>query len=162
MNQLIVPLRGLALSRLAFSKDELGDMSQFNNERQLFSYTGLTPSEHSSGDTIRKGHITRQGNNRVRHILNQAAWRAISIDRDLRAFFESLYPRTGKKKAIVAVARKLIGRIRAAFRQGELYQLNYQNLVTEVSELTESSGGTGAEVSEVLEVSEVSEVSVCP
>ena len=61
--------------------NELGDMSQFNNERQLFSYTGLTPSEHSSGDTIRKGHITRQGNNRVRHILNQAAWRAISIAR---------------------------------------------------------------------------------
>ena len=48
--------------------NELGNMSQFNNERQLFSYTGLTPSEHSSGDTIRKGHITRQGNNRVRHI----------------------------------------------------------------------------------------------
>ena len=126
--------------------NELGDMSQFNNERQLFSYTGLTPSEHSSGDTIRKGHITRQGNNRVRHILNQAAWRAISIDRDLRAFFESLYPRTGKKKAIVAVARKLIGRIRAAFRQGELYQLNYQKLAPEVSEVS-------TEVSEVFEVS---------
>ena len=61
--------------------NELGNMSQFNNERQLFSYTGLTPSEHSSGETIRKGHITRQGNNRVRHILNQAAWRAITLAR---------------------------------------------------------------------------------
>ncbi len=48
--------------------NELGDLSQFANERQLFSYTGLTPSEHSSGDTIRKGHITRQGNSRVRYI----------------------------------------------------------------------------------------------
>ena len=48
--------------------NELGDLSQFANERQLFSYTGLTPSEHSSGDTIRKGHITRQGNRRVRYI----------------------------------------------------------------------------------------------
>ena len=38
---------------------ELGDLSQFANERQLFSYTGLTPSEFSSGDTVRKGHITR-------------------------------------------------------------------------------------------------------
>lgn len=35
---------------------------EFKNERQLFSYTGLTPSEHSSGDNIRRGHITRQGN----------------------------------------------------------------------------------------------------
>ena len=104
--------------------NELGNLSQFDNERQLFSYTGLTPSEHSSGETVRKGHITHQGNSRVRHILSQAAWRAIEKDRDLKAFFERLYPRTGKKRAIVAVARKLIGRIRAAFKTGQPYQMN--------------------------------------
>ncbi len=104
--------------------NELGDLSQFVNERQLFSYTGLTPSEFSSGDTVRKGHITRQGNTRVRHILNQAAWRAIKIDRDLKEFFERLTQRTGKKRAIVAVARKLIGRIRAAMKTGQAYKMN--------------------------------------
>ena len=103
--------------------NELGDMSQFRNERQLFSYTGLTPSEHSSGDSIRRGKITRQGNPRVRHVLCEAAWAAIKKDQDLRAFFERLYPKTGKKKAIVAVARKLVGRIRAAFRQEGLYRM---------------------------------------
>ena len=60
----------------------------------------------------------------MRHILNQAAWQAIGQDKDLKEFFERLYPKTGKKKAIVAVARKLIGRLRAAFRKGVLYQLN--------------------------------------
>jgi transposase len=110
--------------------NELGNLQQFANERQLFSYTGLTPSEFSSGDTIRKGHITRQGNKRVRAILNQAAWRAIRKERDLKKFFEQLYPRAGKKKAIVAIARKLIGRIRAAFRMGKLYQMNPINLKT--------------------------------
>ena len=45
----------------------------------------------------------------------QAAWRAIKKERELKAFFERLAPRTGKKRAIVAVARKLIGRLRAAF-----------------------------------------------
>lgn len=104
--------------------NELGDMSQFANERQLFSYTGLTPSEHSSGDAIRRGHITRQGNTRVRHILCESAWVAIRKDQDLRRFYERLYPKTGKKKAIVAVARKLVGRLRAAFRRGVPYQLN--------------------------------------
>lgn len=104
--------------------NELGDMSQFANERQLFSYTGLTPSEHSSGDTIRRGHITRQGNPRVRHILCESAWVAIRKDKDLRTFYERLYPKTGKKKAIVAVARKLVGRLRSAFRQGVPYRLN--------------------------------------
>lgn len=103
--------------------NELGNMSQFANERQLFSYTGLTPSEHSSGPSIRRGHITRQGNARVRFVLCEAAWRAIRKDESLRDFFNRLHPRTGKKKAIVAVARKLIGRIRAAFHQEKLYQL---------------------------------------
>ncbi len=109
---------------------ELGDLTQFSNERQLFSYTGLTPSEFSSGDTVRKGHITGQGNKRVRSILNQAAWRAIKKDQDLKTFFERLYPRTGKKKAIVAVARKLIGRIRAAFKTGKPYKMNPITLQT--------------------------------
>ena len=103
--------------------NELGDMSQFRNERQLFCYTGLTPSEHSSGDSVRKGHITRQGNSRVRWILCEAAWRAIRQDPALSVYFEQLYPRRGKKRAIVAVARKLIGRIRAAFRQNTFYQI---------------------------------------
>ncbi len=110
--------------------NELGNLQQFANERQLFSYTGLTPSEFSSGDTVRKGHITRQGNTRVRYILNQAAWRAIKKDQDLKDFFDRLYPRTGKKKAIVAVARKLIGRIRAAFKIGKPYSLNPISLPT--------------------------------
>lgn len=108
--------------------NELGDMSQFQNERQLFSYTGLTPSEYSSGENIRKGHITRQGNSRVRAILVEVAWRAIGEDQALATFFTKLFPHTGKKRAIVAVARKLIGRIRAAFQHGELYQIDDQGL----------------------------------
>ncbi|MGB7084545.1 MAG: IS110 family transposase, partial [Phormidesmis sp.] len=105
--------------------NELGNMSQFQNERQLFSYTGLTPSEYSSGENIRKGHITRQGNSRVRAILVEVAWRAIGEDAALSTFFDRLFPHTGKKRAIVAVARKLIGRIRAAFQHGESYKINY-------------------------------------
>jgi len=102
-------------------------MSQFNNERQLFSYTGLTPCEYSSGENIRRGHISRQGNSRLRAILVESAWRAIEKDRVLAEFFERLYPRTGKKRAIVAVARKLIGRIRAAFHNQVNYQMEYRN-----------------------------------
>lgn len=109
--------------------NELGDMSQFKNERQLFSFTGLTPAEYSSGDNIRRGHISRQGNSRLRGVLVEVAWRAIEKDRALGEFFERLYPRTGKKRAIVAVARKLIGRIRAAFQKAELYQMEYQTLI---------------------------------
>ncbi|NJK53214.1 MAG: IS110 family transposase [Leptolyngbyaceae cyanobacterium SU_3_3] len=113
--------------------NELGNMSQFCNERQLFSYTGLTPSEYSSGEAIRRGHITHQGNDKVRGILIEIAWRAIEKDQALAQFFNRLFPRTGKKKAIVAVARKLIGRIRAAFQKGEIYQLGYPDTLSQIA-----------------------------
>jgi transposase len=104
--------------------NELGDLSKrFHSQDALFQYTGLTPSEHSSGEHIRKGHIDRQGSARIRHILTQIAWKAIAKDAALKEFFDKLSVRRGKKIAIVAVARKLIGRIRACFQKQQLYQL---------------------------------------
>jgi transposase len=105
--------------------NELGDMSQFRNERTLFSHIGLTPSEFSSGENRRQGHITRQGSARLRWILTEAAWQAIRKDQRLAEDFERISLRAGKKRAIVAIARKLAGRIRACFRKGQLYELGF-------------------------------------
>lgn len=101
--------------------NEVEDMSYFDNERQLFSYTGLTPSEHSSGGYIRKGHISRQGKPIIRRVLVLAAWQAIKKDRHLREIYDRISIRSGGKKAIIAVARRLIGHIRACFRKQCLY-----------------------------------------
>ena len=102
--------------------NELGDLQQFKNERQLFSYIGFTPSEHSSGEHTRQGHITKQGKSIVRKILVQAAWVAIRHDKELQIIYERIAAKSGAKRAIVAVARRLIGRIRACFRTGEIYE----------------------------------------
>ena len=104
---------------------ELGDMSQFTNERSLFSYTGLTPSEHSSGESRRLGHISRQGSARLRCLLVEASWIAIKKDEKLAEDFARISKRAGKKRAIVAIARKLIGRMRACFRTKNSYQLGH-------------------------------------
>ena len=101
--------------------NELGDTLQFENERKLFSYVGLTPSEHSSGEHVRQGHITKQGKAVVRKILVQAAWKAISKDPALQAVYDRISQKAGGKRAIVAVARRLIGRIRSCFRTETLY-----------------------------------------
>lgn len=101
--------------------NELGDMQHFKNERQLFSYIGFTPSEHSSGEHTRQGHITKQGKSILRKILVQAAWTAVRYDKELRAVFERIGKKAGAKRAIIGVARRLIGRIRACFRTGRLY-----------------------------------------
>ena len=101
---------------------ELGDMRQFPNERAIFSYSGLTPCEYSSGEHERKGHISRQGSARLRCILVEAAWRSVRGNAELRRNFEKLAYRTGKRRAIVAIARKLLGRARALFRKEEMYR----------------------------------------
>ena len=102
--------------------NELGDLQQFKNERQLFSYIGLTPSEHSSGEHTRQGHITKQGKPIVRKILVQCAWVAVRYDKELQSIYERIAAKAGAKRAIVAIARRLIGRIRACFRTGTLYE----------------------------------------
>jgi transposase len=101
--------------------NELGDMSQFHNEKQLFSYTGLTPSELSSGEHIRQGHISRQGRSVLRNILIEASWTAIRKDPELRKVYENISRRRGGKRAIVGVARRLVGRIRACLKSGLCY-----------------------------------------
>jgi transposase len=113
---------GIGLIHARQLANELGDMTQFKNEKQLFSFTGLTPSEYSSGEHIRQGHITRQGNPILRHILIEAAWVAITKDPSLQEVMDRLSSR-GKKRAIVAIARRLIGRIRSCVLTGALYNI---------------------------------------
>lgn len=103
--------------------NELGDMKQFKSEKQLFSFTGLTPSEYSSGEHIRQGHITRQGNSILRKILIEAAWVAISKDPSLMEVFNRLSSKRGKKRAITGIARRLVGRIRACVVTGTFYEI---------------------------------------
>ena len=104
--------------------NELEDMNCFCNEKHLFSYTGLTPSEYSSGEHKRQGNISRQGKPILRKILVQAAWRAIKIDPRMSEVFERISKKAGKKRAVVAVARKMIGCIRSYFINGEFWHAN--------------------------------------
>ena len=101
----------------------LGDMTRFAKERALLSYTGLTPSAYSSGTAIRRGHISRQGVSRLRHVLVETSWRALPRDPILQAMFDRIAAPRGKQRAMVAIARRLIGRRRACFRHGTTYAI---------------------------------------
>jgi len=114
---------GIGVVHARVLANELEDMKQFHNEKQLFSFTGLTPSEHSSGEHKRQGHITRQGRSMLRKTLVQAAWIAIEKDVSLKIIYERVSSTAGKKRAIVGIARRLIGRARHCFRANELYQM---------------------------------------
>lgn len=115
-------LPGIGATSARILANELGNLSQFANEKQLFSYTGFTPREHSSGEHRWLGHISRQGKSVVRKVLVQAAWKAVKKDRGLEVRFMELSSRIGKRRAIVAIARLLIGYARSCFKEDRLYE----------------------------------------
>lgn len=67
-------LRGVDLIVAVTFVTEVGDVNRFESPRQLMGYLGLVPGERSSGETIRRGGITKAGNGRVRHMLVESAW----------------------------------------------------------------------------------------
>jgi transposase len=72
--QALQVLRGVELIVAITFVTEVGDLRRFDNPRQLMKYLGLVPSERSTGETVRRGGITKAGNARVRHMLAEAAW----------------------------------------------------------------------------------------
>jgi transposase len=101
---------------------ELGALKQFSSNKHLYSYIGLTPSESSSGERRKQGGISHCGRPRLRHLLIEVAWRSVGKDTELDTKFAELSHRRGKKRAIVAIARILVGRLRTCFMNGMSYQ----------------------------------------
>jgi transposase len=67
-------LRGVQLVTAVILAAELGDFERFPSAPAPMAYLGLVPSEHSSGETRRRGRITRTGNGHVRRVLIESAW----------------------------------------------------------------------------------------
>ena len=67
-------LRGIAQMTAISIVSELGCFSRFKNARQLMGYSGLVSSEHSSGNRIQRGRITKAGNAHLRRVIVEAAW----------------------------------------------------------------------------------------
>lgn len=102
---------------------ELQDMKRFKSAEKLASYIGLTPSEYSTGQYTRQGRITRCGNTRVRTCLVESSWVLIYRDPVMRYKYEKLKIRKGAKRAIIAIARNLIIRIRSMVLNNEPYHI---------------------------------------
>jgi transposase len=103
---------------------ELQNIERFRRADQLASYLGLTPSQHSSGEKIRMGHITRCGNYEVRTRLVESSWTLIRYDAQARMTYERIKHQTGSgRKAITAIARRLALRIRRVLVDREPYRL---------------------------------------
>jgi len=103
--------KGLGELTLATLEGEVCDWARFSNRKQIGSYTGCCPGEHSSGGKRRVGSIDRMGNGRVRALLVEAVWRFLRWQPDWQAAQRmkvKLADGTSmRKKTVLALARQL-------------------------------------------------------
>ena len=99
----------------------IGDASRFQRGKQVASYLGLIPREHSSGGRQRLGAISKQGNRFVRMLLVEAVHNVVRRDEGFRKQYQQRCHRMAKGVAKVAAARKLAVRLYWMLRTNTAY-----------------------------------------
>jgi transposase len=105
---------------------ELADPRRFRSARCAVAYAGLAPGQRESAGQRKDLHIERNGSKYLRWILVEAAWQLVRRTGRWRVTFEHLAARTGRKKAIVAIARRLLGVMVALLKNGQPYRHAYR------------------------------------
>jgi transposase len=104
----LIQLPGIGLMTGLVVLSAVGDISRFPSAKKLVGYAGLGARIHASGLSFRTGGITKQGRKELRAALVEAAWITVRFDPAWQEQFERLAQRIGRRKAIVAIARKLL------------------------------------------------------
>ncbi len=102
---------------------EVGDVARFRSAKGVAAYAGLAPGQRESAGHRQELGITKAGSRMLRWALVEAAWRLVRQSRRWQTVHLQLSKRRGKKKAIVAVARRLLGVMVALLRSGQAYRL---------------------------------------
>jgi transposase len=117
----LMAMRGLDLVAASTFLAEIGDLSRFQTPRELMGYLGLVPSETSTGDTIKRGPITKAGNRRARRLLIECSW---SYQHPPRVGKEKQKKVAAAPRAVREIAWKaqcrLSARYRTLVRKGKL------------------------------------------
>jgi transposase len=98
---------------------EIGDIERFKSARHLCSWAGLTPTHHESDETVRRGHITKQGSRLVRWASVEAVAHQCG-DTPIRRHHRKVGERRGMNIGRVAAARKLLILVYYGLRDGEI------------------------------------------
>lgn len=103
---------------------EVAGPERFGSAKKLSSYVGLAPGQRESAGKRKDLGITHAGSPILRWVLHQAAWQLVRRSPRWRETFEKLAARRGKKKAITAIARRLLCLMHAVIRSGRPYAEN--------------------------------------
>lgn len=109
----LMAIRGFDLVSATAFLAELGDLTRFRTPRELMGYLGLVPSEHSTGDRVKRSGITKAGNRRARRILVECSW---SYRHPPRVGKEKLAKVAATPRAVQEIAWKAQSRLSARYR----------------------------------------------
>jgi transposase len=101
---------------------ELGDVGRFGSQKKVCAYAGLAPGYRESAGKRKELGITKRGSGLLRWALVESAWRLVYHCRRWGAVFEALAKRRGKKRAITAVARRLLCVMVSMLKSGRRYR----------------------------------------
>lgn len=107
---------------------ELGDTSRFDSLKEATAYAGVVPATRESAGKGKELGITKQGSRLLRWAMVEAAWSAVANSARWSAIYWSLKRRRGAKRAIVAVARRLLAVLVSMLKSGTMYRANLAEL----------------------------------
>ena len=101
---------------------EVADVRRFRSQKKVVAFAGLAPKLRESAGKRHELGITHAGSRLLRWVLCQAAWQLVRRDQRWRGIFEALAARRGRKKAITAVARRLLCVMTSMVMSGQVYR----------------------------------------
>ena len=117
---MLCQIRGVGRYTAMLIIAEVGEVKRFPTARHLCAWAGLAPTVRSSDGKARLGHISRQGSPALRWALTEAAQKIPTGGGPLRAQFERIAKRRGRKIAKVAIARQILTLCYYGLREGEI------------------------------------------
>jgi transposase len=120
--KLLDTLPGIAPYTALFLSSAFDNVDRFPDSKHACAYLGLVPSLHQSGNVSFTGHITRDGNKFLRRNLVECARSAVRKDPRLKEFYLKLKHKRGERKALIAVARKMVSYAFWMLKRNQTYE----------------------------------------
>lgn len=105
----------MSAADLVFEADEF---SRFKNARSFGAWLGLTPSEHSSGESVRQGGITKAGNKHLRRVLVELAWHYLNATARSKDLVKGQIPDPAARRHAAKGVRRLVKRREGMLERG--------------------------------------------
>lgn len=119
-----IPGVGFVTTEVVLS--EIADIGRFNSQKQVVAYAGLAPGQRESAGKSKELHIEKSGSRHLRWALVESAWQLVYRVPRWKTIYEGLKKRLKAKKAIVAIARRLLGMMVAIMKSGEPFSATHQ------------------------------------